>query len=142
MVGATKQALMDCYETNAVGPLILTQGLLPLLAASSLKKVLVVSSMMGSLELTTEGGSISYRASKAGANMVTKCMAGELNASHGLVCCMVHPGWVATEMGSAGNRAPPVQPAESVKGMLALIDMMEPGINGTFWDWNCKPLPW
>ena len=103
-IGATKAALMACYETNAVGPLLLTQALLPLVAASSMKKVLVVSSMMGSLEKTgLSGGSVSYRASKAGANMITLCMAGELGESHGLTFAMVHPGWVATRDTNSGE---------------------------------------
>jgi hypothetical protein len=49
---------------------------------------------------------------------------------------------VATEIGSAGNQTPPLQSEESVGGMLGVVDMMDPKLNGTFWDWNGEPMPW
>lgn len=59
---ATKAAMMSCFETNAVGPLLLTRALLPKLRAGTGKKIFFVSTNMASMENTDPkdgGGSIS-----------------------------------------------------------------------------------
>lgn len=138
---ASKDAMMRCYETNCVGPLLLTQALLPHLEAGRDKKVLAVSTDMASCTLTTHGGSVSYRASKAGLNMAWRCLAGELHDTTGLVFTMVHPGWVHTDMGAAGGRAPPVTPSSSVEGMITVVDSMSDKFNGAFLDWEGNTRP-
>lgn len=123
---ATAKALHDCFDVNAVGPLLLTQALLPKLRESATKKVFFVSTVMSSLNLTTTGGSVSYRVTKCAENMVAKCLAGEhgLGSSDRLLVTLCHPGWCDTDMGSAGGRTPPVSPSISIEGMLKVIDSM------------------
>eukprot|EP00928_Gymnodinium_smaydae_P023605 TRINITY_DN19419_c0_g3_i1.p1 TRINITY_DN19419_c0_g3~~TRINITY_DN19419_c0_g3_i1.p1 ORF type:complete len:255 (-),score=17.72 TRINITY_DN19419_c0_g3_i1:141-905(-) len=144
---ASKTVMMDCFATNAVGPLLLTQSLLPRLRAGSGKKIFFVSSNMASLTNTDPAhvsGSVSYRASKSAMNMVGRCLAGEHGplTPDGFAITLCHPGWVDTDMGSAGNREPPVTPPDSVRGMLAVIDSMGTHSNANFLDFNGAPLPW
>lgn len=141
---AKKDAMMSCFATNAVGPLLLTQALLPRLRAGEGKKVFFVSTDMASCEGTTAGGSVSYRASKAAMNMVARCIAGEHGPStpDGLSVTMCHPGWVETDMGSAGGRAPPVKPEDSVAGMINVMDNMGPHSTGDFLDYQGAPRRW
>lgn len=144
VVTAKKDAMMNCFATNAVGPLLLTQKLLPRLRAGAGKKVFFVSTDMASCEGTTAGGSVSYRASKAALNMVGRCIAGEHGPStpDGLAVTLCHPGWVETDMGSAGDRAPPVSPAESVAGMINVMDSMGAHSTGDFLDYKGTPRRW
>lgn len=96
---ATGSALRRCFEVNAVGPLLLTQALLPRLRAGRGRKVLVVSSIMGSIQNTKAGGSVSYRTSKAAVNMIGKCLAGEhgIGTDDELAITLCHPGWCDTD---------------------------------------------
>eukprot|EP00746_Dinoflagellata_sp_MGD_P136427 gnl/MRDRNA2_/MRDRNA2_70347_c0_seq1.p1 gnl/MRDRNA2_/MRDRNA2_70347_c0~~gnl/MRDRNA2_/MRDRNA2_70347_c0_seq1.p1 ORF type:complete len:253 (-),score=37.28 gnl/MRDRNA2_/MRDRNA2_70347_c0_seq1:151-909(-) len=143
---ATKSALMDCFETNAVGPLLLTQALFPKLRAGTGKKIFFVSTIMASMENTFEkkGGSVSYRASKTALNMMGVCLACEhgpgTDDGFGITLC--HPGWVQTDMGSAGNRSPPVAVPDSVKGMLAVLDKMGEHSKADFLDYTGAKLSW
>lgn len=144
---ASKSSLMSCFETNAVGPLLLTQALLPKLRAGKGKKIFFVSTMMASMEKTDPangGGSVSYRASKSGLNMVGRCLAGEHGplTEDGFMITLCHPGWCQTDMGSAGNRSPPVKIVDSVTGMLKVLGSMGSHSNADFLDFTGAQLPW
>ncbi|KAL3957594.1 hypothetical protein ACCO45_008172 [Purpureocillium lilacinum] len=78
--------LLDTYNTNTAGPLILTEALLPLLRRSSDPRVVNVSSNLGSVAARFDETSSyyrqpweAYRMSKAALNMATGC----LLAAHG-----------------------------------------------------------
>lgn len=146
---ALASSMKDCFETNALGPLLLTQQCLPRLRAGSLKKVLFMSSQMGSMEKTNSGtckanSCISYRSSKAALNMVARCLAAEhgIGTDDNLAMTLCHPGWVATEMGSAGDRSPPVKPEDSVIGILAVIDNMGENSKANFVSWEGNEINW
>jgi len=144
---ASAAVLRDCFNVNAVGPLMLTQTLLPMLRATDQgepAKVFFVSSQMGSMVRSKAGGSISYRASKAALNMIGVCLAVEhgVGTADCLRITLCHPGWCATEMGSAGNRSPPVKPEDSVAGMLKLIDGMGEHSKADFLDFEGKEVEW
>ena len=146
---ASGAVLKNVFNVNCVGPLLLTQTLLPLLRAASAEggvpaKVFFVSSVMGSITRTTAGGSVSYRASKAALNMVGKVLAGEhgVGTLDNLRFTLCHPGWCATDMGCAGNRSPPVQPEESVAGMLRVIEAMGEQSRADFVDFNGAAIEW
>lgn len=76
--------------------------------------------------------------------MVGRVLAGEhgVLTEDGFKITLCHPGWVGTDMGSAGNRAPPVSPPDSVSGMLAVLDRMGSHSNADFLDFLGKTLPW
>ncbi len=57
----------------------------------------------------------------------------------GIVVLALHPGWVQTEMG--GSQAQ-VAPADSVSGLLRVIDAATQAQSGAFIDWRGEPLSW
>jgi NAD(P)-dependent dehydrogenase (short-subunit alcohol dehydrogenase family) len=85
-------------ETNAFGPLQLTQTLAPLLKRSKSARVINMSSGMGELS-DNSGGHAAYRISKTALNAVTATLAAELRGT--VAVNSVCPGWVKTDMGGA-----------------------------------------
>jgi len=69
---------------------------------------------------------------------VTRSLAIDL-APEGFVSVVLHPGWVVTDMGGAGA---PVEPVDSVGGMLRVIDGLSDVDNGEFYDFTGAPVPW
>ena len=49
------------------------------------------------------------------------------------------PGWVATDMGGPSG---PARAAESVHGILNVVDALTPAQSGTFLDHTGAVLPW
>lgn len=127
-----------------MGTVEVTSAFLPLLrkrGKEHVKKILNMSSILGSLtirEAVIPDNSTAYSVSKTALNMVTRLQAHEL-AEENFIVYSAHPGWVATEMG--GENAP-VHPVDSIKGMLAVLDKLEPKDNGKFIDFEGKNLPW
>ena len=69
---------------------------------------------------------------RAALNMANKSMSVDLRARD-VVCVVVNPGWVQTDMG--GTRAPtPVE--DSVAKMIALADALTIADTGKFLDWT------
>jgi NAD(P)-dependent dehydrogenase (short-subunit alcohol dehydrogenase family) len=125
-------------SVNTVGPMRVTQALLPNLRLGSTKKIVNISSDLGSIEKNTGGNFIGYRESKAALNMFTRSMAAELG-DEGFTCVVMSPGWVHTDMG--GPEAP-LSPAESITGMRAVIDGLKPEDSGSFQKYDGTTVPW
>lgn len=130
--------LRSFYETNALGPLRMVEALLPELRADGGGVVVNMTSRMGSIADNSSGGSYAYRASKAALNMITRSLALDLREA-GVICVVVHPGWVQTAMG--GSAAPTTVEA-SVSGLLRVIDRLGPEDSGAFFDYTGERLPW
>jgi len=133
-LGATH--LLDSFRTNAMGPLLLTQALAPLLADGA--RVANISSQLGSIANTTRFGTPSYNISKAAQNMATVLLAHAL-AERGIVAVALHPGWVQTDMGGPDAT---ITAQQSVQGLLQVIDALTPERSGSFIDWRGETLPW
>ncbi|DAZ99601.1 TPA: LOW QUALITY PROTEIN: hypothetical protein N0F65_001429 [Lagenidium giganteum] len=137
----TKQDMMSQFETNAVGPFLMTRALLPNLrlavAERGNAKVVQVTSRMGSVADNGSGGYYGYRASKSALNMINKSLAHDLKAEN-ITSFLVHPGYVATEMTSnRGN----VGPDESVAGMTKIIAGVTHDDAGKFYHFQGEELP-
>ncbi len=130
------KALMT-YNINSLGPMRVTQALYDNLLEGKEKKVIHITSILGSIE-NNSGGYYDYRASKAALNTMNKSLSIELE-SEGFTCVVLHPGWVKTDLG--GERAP-LEPAESIKGMLAVIQQLEDDDNGKFYDYQGNSIAW
>ena len=93
--------LRHTLEINALGPLYLTQKLVPLLAAASDgARIINVSSGLGQLhEMTDEYPS--YSISKTALNAITLQFADALKSKN-IAVNTISPGWVRTEMGGLG----------------------------------------
>tara|TARA_X000001036_G_C20629732_1_gene786626 strand:- start:165 stop:845 length:681 start_codon:yes stop_codon:yes gene_type:complete len=129
---------LDVLNVNTIGPLRVTQALWPLLENTGNSKVANISSLMGSIDDCLSGRSYAYRTSKTGLNMITKILSVEGQDTDISVSCY-HPGWVRTDMG--GERAP-VQPQESVEGLIGLIEMQSLERSGRFFEYTGVELPW
>ena len=128
--------LEDSFRTNAMGPLLLTQALAPLLADGA--RVANLSSQLGSITGCSRFGTPSYNISKAAQNMATALLAHAL-AGRGIVVVALHPGWVRTDMG--GEQATETVDA-SAAGLLRVVDGLGTEDSGAFRDWQGNTLPW
>jgi NAD(P)-dependent dehydrogenase (short-subunit alcohol dehydrogenase family) len=128
--------LDDSFRTNARGPLLLTQALASLLVDGA--RVANITSELGSIAGLTRFGTPSYDISKAAQNMATALLAKAL-AARGIIVLALHPGWVQTDMGGSGAT---LAPAQSVQGLLRVIDGATLQSSGHFFDWRGNVLPW
>ncbi len=139
--GAFDAATMTrVLQINAVAPMLVTQALTPLLEKQGTQpKIVCITSVLGSIS-QAEGLSfgLSYGMSKAALNMGVKKLASELKR-RGVALVALHPGWVQTDMGGAGAT---LRPAESIRGMLTVIDGLTVADNGRYLTYEGKTLPW
>uniref|UniRef100_A0A2L2XY92 C-factor n=2 Tax=Parasteatoda tepidariorum TaxID=114398 RepID=A0A2L2XY92_PARTP len=145
----TKEAMMESFEVNAVSPLLLAKELLPLLKTAVSKSsipsmsairsgIVNITSKMGSIDDNTSGSHYPYRTSKTALNMITKSLAVDLK-THGIVAFVLHPGWVATDMG--GKNAP-INTRTSVEGMLNVILTATEESCGGFFNYDGANILW
>jgi NAD(P)-dependent dehydrogenase (short-subunit alcohol dehydrogenase family) len=135
--GQLSQApLEDSLRVNALGPLLVTEALAPTLADGA--RVANVSSMMSSLATRQEFRSPGYCMGKAAQNMATVQLAHALRP-RGIVVLALCPGWVQTDMGGEGAQ---ITPAQSVEGLLRVIDAAGLDDSGRFIDWRGEAMAW
>ncbi|XP_064242343.1 C-signal-like isoform X2 [Passer domesticus] len=146
------QEMLNVFATNVVGPLQVVKEFLPLLeqaakgagkegVSCSRAAVINISSKLGSIGLclrVPEAPMYPYRASKAAQNMVTRCLAAELQ-DKGILCVAIHPGWVKTDM---GTEEAPLTVEHSVRGILTVLASLSQDTSGAFLDWEGNSLPW
>ncbi|HJY83197.1 MAG TPA: SDR family NAD(P)-dependent oxidoreductase, partial [Candidatus Binatia bacterium] len=126
------------FEINALGPLRVTEALLPYLGPGS--KVAIITSWVGSLTDNTSGGLYGYRMSKAAANMAGVSLAHDLKG-RGIAVILLHPGMVRTEL-TKGMEGVFMEPEEAAQGLLARIDELTLESRGSFRHANGAVLPW
>ncbi|MDQ2075691.1 SDR family oxidoreductase [Marinimicrobium sp. ABcell2] len=124
------------FEVNAIGPLRVTESLLPNLRKGA--KVALITSRMGSIADNTSGGSYGYRMSKAALNAAGMSLAHDL-APRGVSVAILHPGFVQTDMvGGAGD----ITPAVAAERLAQRIEDLSLETTGGFWHSNGERLPW
>jgi NAD(P)-dependent dehydrogenase (short-subunit alcohol dehydrogenase family) len=128
---------IEVLKVNTVGPLRVTQALLPNLRRAERAKVVILTSRMGSLSYA-KSNQIAYRASKAAANKVAQCLASDL-AEERIAVAAVHPGWVRTDM---GGPSADIAPEDSARGVKAVIDGLSVATTGRFWNFDGSQLAW
>jgi len=137
LLGELEQAsLLNQLKVNTVGPVLLVQELLPMLADGA--RVLNVSSWLGSIGIKKSGGNYGYAASKAALNMMNRALAGDLR-ERGVISVVMNPGWVRTNMG--GEKAK-LSPEESVSGMLRTVRAATLEDSGAFLQWDGSEHTW
>lgn len=128
----------NVLQVNAIGPVRVTQALLPNLRAGTGKMIVSISSGLGSITNNKGGGYYGYRESKAALDMFMRSIAAELK-DEGFICIAMSPGWVKTDMGGANAQ---LTPEQSITGMRKVIDGLKPDDTGTFWNHEGTNLPW
>uniref|UniRef100_A0A8C2A779 Si:dkey-12e7.4 n=1 Tax=Cyprinus carpio TaxID=7962 RepID=A0A8C2A779_CYPCA len=148
----TADKMLENFHTNSVAPLMITKAMLPLLKRAAAKgtgmgihraAVINMTSLLGSVELYWGDRADTfkwypYRTSKSALNMVTRCLAVDLEAD-GILCMAMHPGWVRTDMG--GPEAP-LSPEESISCVLSVIGGLTEKDHGSFLHYTGEQLPW
>ena len=151
IVAADTEDIMRVFHTNVVGTVQTTNAVLAagLMEKSEAPRIINLSSDLGSIHKTftaqsakvKPGGVCSYRISKAASNMASRVFAAELGEK-GYTVIALSPGWVQTDMGSSGGRAPPLTPQTSIGGMLTVIASLNKSDTGKFFLYDGSNLPW
>ena len=128
--------IQEQFAINSLGPLLITQALLPKLSSGS--KVVIVTSRMGSVADNSSGGMYGYRMSKAAVNMAGMSLSRDLKP-RGIAVALLHPGFVRTEM-TGGNGY--ISAEESANGLIVQIHRLSLETTGSFWHCNGETLPW
>jgi NAD(P)-dependent dehydrogenase (short-subunit alcohol dehydrogenase family) len=125
------------FAVNTMGPLAVAQAFQQNLKRGNEKKLVTITSGMASTA-ETEGSYLAYRASKAAVNNVMRNVAIGWRGE-GIICVVLSPGWVRTDMGGAGA---PLSPEQSVSGMRQVIAGLTPSDSGKFLTWQGQERPW
>jgi NAD(P)-dependent dehydrogenase (short-subunit alcohol dehydrogenase family) len=131
-------AWQETFRVNTLGPMRVTEALLPCLGRAERPLVVAISSNMGSIAGIASPRDYAYRSSKAALNAAMHGLALEL-AERGIGVLLLHPGWVRTRM---GGEAAPLAPADSVGGMLTLVDRFDLAQSGAFLRYDGTPVAW
>jgi NAD(P)-dependent dehydrogenase (short-subunit alcohol dehydrogenase family) len=126
----------DTLETNLLGPLQLSQAVVPLMRERAYGRIVNMSSGLGQLSEMGEG-TPAYRISKAALNALTRIVASEFTGSNILVNSM-SPGWVSTRMG--GDSAP-LTPEQGADTAVWLATLPDGGPTGGFFR-DRQAIPW
>lgn len=130
-------ALMEqTLRTNFLGPLRLSQAVLPIMQAGGYGRIVNVSSGLGSFTRLVKTRP-AYRISKTALNALTKILADEYQNTNILINAMT-PGWVRTQMG--GIRAPR-SVDEGADTAVWLATLPDDGPNGRFFR-DREEFPW
>jgi NAD(P)-dependent dehydrogenase (short-subunit alcohol dehydrogenase family) len=136
--------LAKAFQLNAIGPLMVLRHFAPLLTQGP-SIYAKLSARVGSITDNRKGGWYGYRASKAALNMMLQTAAIELQRKNPqLRVVALQPGTVRSELSlpfSAGV-AKLLEPAESVAGMLAALQSLQPRPGAYFVDHQGQEIPW
>ena len=137
------EALARTFAINAIGPALLAKHLLPLMPRAERTVFAALSARVGSIGDNRLGGWHSYRASKAGLNMLIHGLAIEHRRTHpNAVVVALHPGTVETPL-SAPFQAKGARPAAAAANdLLTVIDGLTPADSGGFFAFDGAPIPW
>ena len=127
----------DTMNINTFAPVRVMQALLPNLRAAKSAKVVNITSQMGALSLDMTVA-YAYCSSKAALNKFMRMAAIEL-ANEDILVCLIHPGWVKTDM---GGQAATLTPVESAQGIIQTVGKLDTSNTGSFWNWNGTTHDW
>lgn len=126
-------------QVNVTGPMLVTRHLLGLLRGGDHPMVVNVSSQLGSMQVAArKGRDTAYSVSKAALNMLSVKSAAALR-SEGIGVVMMHPGWVATDMGGPGA---PLAVDDTSQTIATTIESLTVADTGRFLRWDGSDHPW
>jgi NAD(P)-dependent dehydrogenase (short-subunit alcohol dehydrogenase family) len=133
-------------RTNVFGVMRMSEAFIDHVAASKRKLIVNVSSGTSSIANKSamtpvghaKGELYLYRSSKTALNMVSRCMAWELQP-RGVAVVMLGPGWVRTALGSDAAR---FSVGESVANCTPMIQSWSLSDTGRFYLYDGSEVPW
>jgi NAD(P)-dependent dehydrogenase (short-subunit alcohol dehydrogenase family) len=129
-------AILRQFDVNALGPLRVSQALMPNLRLSSSPGVVAITSRMGSIADNSSGAFYGYRMSKAALNAAMKSLAIDLAP---IPVMLLHPGYVRTRLtGDLGD----LTADEAVARMMPLIEGLSLADSGKFYHRDGHTLAW
>ena len=140
----TRQAMMDQFALNCVGPSLILKHAIRLLPRDRRAVFAALSARVGSIGDNSLGGWYSYRTAKAALNQMMHGAAVELGRSHKqAICVALHPGTVATAFTEKYvGRHPAVPPSEAARNLISVVQSLSGDDTGGFFDWQGKSIPW
>jgi NAD(P)-dependent dehydrogenase (short-subunit alcohol dehydrogenase family) len=136
--------LLKAFQLNAIGPLMVLRHFAPLLAPGP-SIYAKLSARVGSITDNHKGGWYGYRASKAALNMFLQTAAIELQRKNAqLRVVALQPGTVRSDLSRPffAGVAKLLDADESVAGMLAALQSLQPRQGAHFLDYQGKEIPW
>ncbi|MFW5870592.1 MAG: SDR family oxidoreductase [Candidatus Sumerlaeota bacterium] len=130
------------FRTNALGPLYMCKLFADLLEKATQGKVVSLTSGAGLLkEKEPEPGKqFSYGATKAALHKFIRQASADLR-ERGVICVGMAPGYVLTDMTRDGGN-PPLDPPESVRGMIETTDKISMLDAGSFYSHAGQVCDW
>lgn len=131
------QVVLEETRINALGPMMITRGLVDLLESGDNPVVLNTSSQLGSMVIgAMMPFDVAYNVSKAAVNMITV-----MSASTNKNICFVtlHPGWVKTDMGTDAAELEVPEAAGAIVDSLLSLTIED---SGRFIRWDGTDHPW
>ena len=154
------EQLAQTLDINTVSVHRIVQAFLPLLRAGSVKKIILLGGTFGPTQYLTTNRFASatgaYAISKTATHMLGMLYGLEL-IKEGFITASLHPGIVATDMsaqvmagmkaagegGDHGQGGGPqiIQPEDSVRGMVRVMENLQPEQSGKLISWEAEVLP-
>ncbi len=131
-------AWTNLLAVNVLAPTRMVECFVNNVERSNRKEIACLSSQMGSIAGNLSGAHYPYRSSKAALNMVVKSLSIDLH-EFGVTVVALDPGWVRTDMGGPDAE---LAPADSIRGMIHILDRLRIGDSGKFISYNGAELPW
>jgi len=140
VLDATDAEFAQIMLTNTFGPIRLARRLMHRLRPRG--ALAFMSSHRGSVAGNVEGGLELYRASKAALNMLARGLYAELKAN-GHTVLTIHPGWVATDMGTLdGTVTAEIDVHTSVSGVADIVEAQRDSGQHLYVDYLGQSLTW
>lgn len=138
-------AMTAAFRVNTVGPALIAKHMIGALPKDRRSVLAALSARVGSIGDNRLGGWHSYRASKAGLNMIIANLAIELRRTRPLAIVVgLHPGTVDTGLSAPFRAGVPdgklFTPATSARHLLAVIDGLSESVTGTVRAWDGTPI--
>ncbi|MEL6453073.1 MAG: SDR family oxidoreductase, partial [Pseudomonadota bacterium] len=136
-------AMANVLAVNTVGVAHVLTHLPRLLPRQGRSVTGVLTARVGSIGDNKIGGWYAYRASKAALNQVVRGVAVELGRTHGdAVIAALHPGTVDTPFTANYPGHKKVAADEAAHNLLDVMERLDPGQTGGFYDYSGAEVPW
>lgn len=137
-------AMAAAFAVNTTGAALAYKHFLPLLRDRGRAVFATLSARVGSIEDNKLGGWMSYRASKAAQNQITRCAAIEFSRTNPQsIIVALHPGTIKTPLAEKYARGRyTASAAECANNMLNVIGALSPAQSGGFYDYSGEAISW